>query len=77
VEFPNYPAGFRDAIRAIKAQPIEPLDWNARRARMEHLRSWQKLADSGHAGAKQVLEHPEIQAELAGYSQRLAERGLI
>jgi hypothetical protein len=69
---PEYPAEIRVAHIAARQRRVEPVDFNARRARMEYLRGWQRLAASGHVGAQAVLSHRDVQDELRAHHERVS-----
>jgi hypothetical protein len=69
---PEYPPEIRAAHIAARQRPIEQIDFTARRARMEYLRGWQRLAASGHAGAQAVLSHRDVQDELRAHHERVS-----
>lgn len=70
---PEYPAEIRVAHIAARQRRVEPVDFEARRARLEHLRHWHRLAASGHPGADAVLSHPDVREELRAHHERVSQ----
>ena len=69
---PDWPPEIRAAHIAARQQSVEPVEFEARHARMEQLRHWHTLAASGHTWAQEILSHPDVQDEVRAHHERVS-----